>query len=183
MSSQSGLPPARFRSRLTVFWFDTIFALTGTFWLFVGVVGLPAFAAMGRYEPDQEAAYLEALPFAFAICLVLTIASQLILKASAGQWFAGLRLEPVTQTGASKGVVGQIVFGGILFPALLLLPGPMLGFAIGPASALGSLALLIAGIGLIGFLCLKTDADGQTLIERQTGIRLVYKNPHQGEAD
>lgn len=169
------MSPADRESRRAAFALDAM-GYAGLLVLFYFVyVGLPM-AAMGEYDSVQRALYLKWTPMAFGFFFVQHLFFHAVMGASMGQRVRKLTyVTPAGQKPALGSLVVRAALSTLIFPSLILAPGPAIGFHFGPDSAPVSLTLLIIGCVVSGMLALRTDANGQTLTERLAGIRLVRK--------
>ncbi|MEM6850766.1 MAG: RDD family protein [Pseudomonadota bacterium] len=140
------------------------------YFVFVGVPLL----AMGDYDEVQRYLYLIWTPAAYIFFFAQHVIAHSLLEASFGQFVLGLAYRsadgerPLFINNAKRALISTLIF-----PTLLLLPGPVIGFLFGPDSALVSLVALAIGFAAAIRISLNIDGDGRTLTERATGLSLT----------
>jgi hypothetical protein len=99
-----------------------------------------------------------------------------LLRASPAEAIAGLRL--VDQSGQSRPLFAlfkRVLIATIIFPTLIILPGPLTGFAMGPESATLSVVLLLLGVITASVLGAEPFKGTHKPTEALTGLRLVQR--------
>lgn len=148
---------------------------------YLGLIGLFYFVfqalplvAMGDYNEVQRALYLYATPFAYGFFFAQHFLVHALKSASLGQVF--FKVELVNAAGQRPTVQAHLMRAGIataIFPTLILLPGPALGFYLGPGSGAMSLAILALGFAVAWYLSTRTMHDGANWLEQIARMKLV----------
>ena len=163
------------RRRVNAFLIDSVLAFLAICLFYFVAMGLPL-AAMGDYDVVQRSAYTSATPIAYGLFFVAHFVTSVSLKASIGQ-----RLQKLWLVGSEgqrpkfTSFLGRSIFATLIFPTLVLLPGPALGFYLGAGSGGLSLGLLINGTALCALAALWTDNKNRNFTERIFGLQLVEK--------
>jgi uncharacterized oligopeptide transporter (OPT) family protein len=163
------------RRRLNAFLIDSVLAFLAICLFYFVAMGLPL-AAMGDYDFVQRVAYTQATPIAYSLFFFAHFVTSVSIKASIGQrlkklWLVGSEGQRPKVTA----FLGRSIFATLIFPTLVLLPGPAVGFYLGAGSGGLSLALLSIGTALCALAALWTNNQNRNLSERTFGLQLVEK--------
>lgn len=149
-----------------------------TLWLASFLGWAPRFDFMQAYTPDEQNQYWNMLGLAFAIVSVASVGSHALTGRSAGKWLLGAR--SVRLDGSRLGIAGAIrrFVAMVLLAALIFLPGPLIGFLLGPGTELFSALALIFGFVAVPMLALVGRApDGLPVWQRLFGYRTIEDQP------
>jgi hypothetical protein len=163
------------RRRFRAFLIDSVLAFLAICLFYFVAIGVPILS-MGDYDVVQRSAYTSATPIAYGLFFVAHLVSSVALKASIGQriqklWLVGFE----GQRPKFTAFLGRSIFATLIFPTLVLLPGPAVGFYLGAGSGGLSLGLLINGAVLCALIALWTDNNGRNVSERVFKLQLIEK--------
>ncbi|MEM6621286.1 MAG: hypothetical protein AAF674_03590 [Pseudomonadota bacterium] len=139
----------------------------------------PVIGFMSTYGQASQNGYWVFVLATLALALVLIILPSR-LGGGVGKWLAGVVY--LTEDGYPTGI-GHIAKKALIllgYFLVLAIPGPVLGFEIGPQADPVSLSLLALGLVFVGYMCWRTDRSGRTYAYRAAGIVPVLA--HQRDA-
>ena len=119
--------------------------------------------AMGSYDVVQREIYMRWTPIAYVFFFIQHVFLHTVWSGSLGQRFCGLHLYHLAEKPAAKWVFGRALVATLIFPTLILFPGPAIGFYFGPDSGAVSLFALGLGIVITMMLSLRLNKSGQNL--------------------
>ncbi|MGB0695030.1 MAG: hypothetical protein ACPGOY_05235 [Rhodospirillaceae bacterium] len=145
-------------------------SLTGT------AVQTPTISFMSSYDKPTQGGYWSIVISITIVAYVLSVIVPQILGAGFGQWMLGVRyLDEQGQMAQRSRIFKKfsIEIGKFL---LLALPGPTLGFALGPSADGASLFALLVGIVIVLRLSFGSDSSGRAYSYVKSGIVPVHKD-------